>query len=76
MKKHIDCYGRECHVCDTYKKWDQYAPAKHTNTGHIGTCKSCVNERAKKYHKKKVSSGYLEGFSARVQEFYLGKLQA
>ena len=77
MKKHIDCYGRDCHACGTYKKWDQYAPAKHTNTGHIGTCRDCVNERAKKYHKKnKINRTIMEGFCIRRQEFYLGKTAA
>ena len=75
MKKHIDGYGRECNVCGTYKKWDQYTKAKHTSTGHISTCKPCMSERNKGYRMIKLKSGQtvLEGFSQKMQDFYLGK---
>lgn len=66
--------GRQCRQCKVFKTWDNFTTAKHTKSGHVSTCRPCMNERSKKYHRKKKGLNVLEGFSQKVQDFYLGRL--
>jgi hypothetical protein len=75
MKKHIDCYGRECKHCGKYKTWDNYYKEPSSKIGFRAICKLCDIVRVKKYKTptkpRKFNDIKLEGFSQIKQDFYL-----
>lgn len=75
MKKHIDCYGRNCKQCGEYKTWDHYYKEPNSKAGYRSICKPCDILRVKKYTGPKKGRKFndikLEGFCQMKQDFYL-----
>ena len=43
----VDCDGRECSTCLTYKPWDSFYPQQNGANKHGATCKECKSKASK-----------------------------